>query len=62
MRLLIMPGASDSMAGDGGGGRNHRRAAGIGSGGPAEGGVCALFFQDDLSSPDDEGDSEGADI
>jgi len=40
----------------------HRRAAGAGSGGIAEGGVQAFFFQYDLSPPDDEGDTAGADL
>jgi len=62
MRLPIMPAASDPMAGDGGDGRNHRRAAGAGSGGIAEGGVCAVSLQDDLYPPDDAGDSAGTNI
>jgi hypothetical protein len=39
-----------------------RRTAGAGPGGIAEGGVCAVFFQDDFSSSDNEGDSAGVDI
>jgi len=52
----------DDPGGAEGVGTCHRRAAGAGPGGLREGGVQAVFFQDDLSPSDDEGDSAGADL